>query len=223
MALKPFNELVKLDIAKHTQQKPTFKKENGKSVKLPKKYWLDYIEWSVCLMLLYENGAESVRFGSELNENGYPAFFDSKGGNPFIRVRLDIDGNEYRLNYPVIEGSRTVSNPNQLVIHRAEQRAFVKCVAINTGLGLSLWMKDEVQTQPDDKEIQAQQLKGRNKKANEELIAGFSALVKKFGDTQSAHEKLDSNKGILNSMVANDGMLQAKLDMVERIKQLLND
>ena len=33
-------------------------------------------------------------------------------------------------------------------VHNATQRAFVKCVAVNWGLGLSLWQKEE-RTKPD--------------------------------------------------------------------------
>src|SRR5690606_3813715 len=47
------------------------------------------------------------------------------------------------LNYPVINGNAVISSPNQMDIHKAELRGFVKAVAVYTGLGLSLWMKEE--------------------------------------------------------------------------------
>jgi hypothetical protein len=40
---------------------------------------------------------------------------------------------------------------NQNAVHKAQMRAFVKCVAINTGLGFKLWMDDsDLDTDSDD-------------------------------------------------------------------------
>lgn len=147
MALKQFKDLYAIDIAQHVKKKPTFFKEvkNGKSqfVKTPEDKWLDYLEWSTVITLLYEHGAECVRYGCENNSNGYPAFYDNQGKNPFVRVWVRVDDEQFHLDYPVVDGSNAKEYPNQSAIHYAQQRAFVKCVAINTGLGLKLWQKDE--------------------------------------------------------------------------------
>lgn len=143
MPLKSFKEIYALDISGYVQKKPTFKKEGGKSVKLPEKYWLDYIEWATALTLLYENGAEKVEYEFLKNNEGYPAFFHN-GQQPFIFVSLKIDAKSYLpFSYPVINGNRVDSTPNQLVIGNAQQRGLVKCIAVNTGLGLKLWQKEE--------------------------------------------------------------------------------
>jgi hypothetical protein len=142
MALKSFKELYSLDLSKHIQKKPTFQKVDGKLVKTDKKYWLDYIEWSTIIFLLYDNGAEKVIPEFETDEKGYPAFFNN-GKNPFIKVKLTIDDKVYNYHYPVIDGNRVDEIPNQMSIHKAQQRGLVKCVAVNTGLGLSLWQKEE--------------------------------------------------------------------------------
>ncbi len=135
--LRTFKELYSVDLTKYVSKKPTFKRENGKLIKLPEKYWLDYIEWSTVVFLLYENGAESVTFDNELFPDG------SLIKNNFIKVKVVIDGKIYQLHYPIIKGNISLKEPEQLDIHTATMRAFVKCVAINTGLGLKLWQKEE--------------------------------------------------------------------------------
>lgn len=143
MALKLFKELYKVDIKDEVKKKPTFyKNDAGKPQKNPESKWLDYLEWSTVLVLLYEHGAESVTFGCNKNSDGYPAFYKD-GVNPFITIWVIIDGNKYELDYPVIDGNQVDASPNQMKIHKAQQRGFVKCVAINTGLGLKLWQKEE--------------------------------------------------------------------------------
>lgn len=134
--LKPFIEMVKLDLSKHTQKKPTFYKDkSGKMQKTSGDKWLDYIEWAKVLELLYENGASSVSFYSTIH----------KEKPNTLEIKLQIDNIEYTTDYPIIDGNSIINNANQMQIHKAELRGFVKCVAIHTGLGLSLWMKEERQ------------------------------------------------------------------------------
>lgn len=144
MALKSFKELYEIDLKDHIRKKPTFRKEGGKFVPTEdKKKWLDYIEWGTIIFLLYNNGAEKVIPEFETDKNGYPAFFNEHGKNPFVKIKLTIDDNIYFYHYPVIDGNKVNDNPDQLAIHKAQQRCLVKCVAVNTGLGLSLWQKEE--------------------------------------------------------------------------------
>lgn len=134
--MKQFNELVKLDLTKHTQKKPTFYKDkSGSLVKTSEDKWLDYIEWAKVLELLYDNGAEMVSFYSEIHK---------EKPNTLI-IKVMIDKFEFSCDYPIIDGNTIIKEPNQMQLHKAELRGFVKCVAIHTGLGLSLWMKEEKQ------------------------------------------------------------------------------
>ena len=136
--MKSFKECLEIDLSEYVQKKPTFFKDKntGKLIKTDESKWLDYIEWAVLLKLLYtECEAEKVSFTSEI---------DTEKPNTLL-IRMEIDGNKYETSYPIINGNTIVSNPNQMDIHRAELSGFVKCVAINTGLGLSMWMKDEQQ------------------------------------------------------------------------------
>lgn len=143
--LKSWNEMRKLDISRYV------KKRDG----------ADYLPWASCLKLLYENGAEEVDFRAEANENGSSLFmsdqtFTDKSGNTNrcyeVRVSVWIDKKYYSITYPVMNGINAVRDNlmNQNAVHKAQMRAFVKCVAINTGLGFDLWLDDSDIEQDDD-------------------------------------------------------------------------
>ena len=143
--LKSWNEMRKLDISRYV------KKRDG----------ADYLPWASCLKLLYENGAEEVDFRAEVSENGSSLFmsdqtFTDKSGNTNrcyeVRVTVGIDKKYYSITYPVMNGINAVRDNlmNQNAVHKAQMRAFVKCVAINTGLGFDLWLDDSDIEQDDD-------------------------------------------------------------------------
>lgn len=144
MAIKSFSDLYRLDLGNRVSKKPVFKydKAQGKSVKTGQE--LDYISWPDCLVLLYENGAERVLYGNITNSEGHSLFL-SNGALPEVRVFVEIDGDRRELTYPVIDGTKDIPMDKivQSDVHNATQRAFVKCVAVNWGLGLSLWQKEE--------------------------------------------------------------------------------
>ena len=134
--LKSWNEMRSLDIRKYVKQRDK----------------ADYLPWASCLMLLHENGADEVQFFAETNKDGSSLFMadkmfgkEGKANQCYeVRVRVSIDGKEYALSYPVLNGIHPVNDGamNQNAVHKAQMRAFVKCVAINTGLGFDLWMDD---------------------------------------------------------------------------------
>ena len=145
--LKSWNELFNLDISKY--------------VKVRDK--ADYLPWASCLMLLYANGAERVQVDTLTDRNGSSLFmseqtFTDKNGSTNrcyeVRVRVQIDDKCYQLSYPVLNGVNAVRDNlmNQNAVHKAQMRAFVKCVAINTGLGFSLWM-DDADIEPDTEDL----------------------------------------------------------------------
>ena len=144
MALKPWAEMFSLDISKHT------KKRDG----------AEYLPWATCLMLLYENGAEKVVIIPQTTDAGSSLFmsdqtFTDKNGGVNrcyeVKVCVEIDHKPYWISYPVMNGINPVRDKtmNQNAVHKAQMRAFVKCVAINTGLGFKLWM-DESDIESDD-------------------------------------------------------------------------
>lgn len=146
MAIKRWNEMRSLDISKYVKQRDK----------------ADYLPWASCLKLLYDNGAEKVLFETLTNENGSSLFMsdacftDKQGGTNRcyeVRVKVTIDDKVYTFSYPVLNGINAVRDNlmNQNAVHKAQMRAFVKCVAINTGLGFDLWMDDaDIENDTDD-------------------------------------------------------------------------
>lgn len=150
MAIKNFCEMIEIDLSEDVSKKPIFKK--NKQGGYEKVGYLDYLNWADCLHLLYKNGAEKVSFGNIRSGGDHPLFLIN-GASPFVRVYVDVDGDRRELDFPVIDGSNDISMEKlkQSDIHNATQRAFVKCVAINWGLGLSLWKREDKEAEKDKK------------------------------------------------------------------------
>ena len=144
--LKSWNEMRSLDISKYVKQRDK----------------ADYLPWASCMTLLYENGAEKVLLETLTDANGSSLFMcdqvftDKNGGTNRcyeVRIKVTIDDKEYLFSYPVMNGINAVRDNlmNQNAVHKAQMRAFVKCVAINTGLGFNLWMDDaDIENDTDD-------------------------------------------------------------------------
>lgn len=149
--LKPYNELRKIDITQFCERRET-KDEHGKKIEVP------YLNWAKCVDLLHEYGAETVYYEPLINEkNGSTLFMvdepfvDSKGNKNRcfeVRVKIVIDDLEFIQNYPLMNGVYVVREDtiNQLRVSNAHARAFVKGVAIRTGLGFELWIKGDETT-----------------------------------------------------------------------------
>lgn len=157
MALKPYKELVKVDVLPFCDKRKA-KDDNGKPIEIP------YLNWARCKRLLHENGAESVYFIPLRDENGSFVFCSKevqnkdgrKCGCYFVAVEVHIDDLVFRMDMPLLNGSLVVYEDtlNQLRISNCHARAFVKGVAIHTGLGFSLWDNDsDVDSAPDDLSI----------------------------------------------------------------------
>lgn len=138
MALPEFKELLNFDITSYVE------KRDG----------IDYLNWAKCIELLYEKGATEVWFEPLYNEHGNSLFmseqsFTDKNGNTNrnyeVRVHIKIDDLEFDMNHPLMNGSNPVKDNSltQQRVWNAQTRAFVKGVAIRTGLGFKLWIKDD--------------------------------------------------------------------------------
>lgn len=153
--LKPFKELVKVDISKFLVKKPNYVWDK-KEQKIKEKGFFNYLNWAKGLELLYEHGAEDVQFKSIKNELGHSVFYNKDLGGlgcPEIRLWIKIDDKECEITYPLIRGSKVLEKIDQLDIEVARQRAFTKGIAIMTGLGLSEWIKQDEQIDKDKDEI----------------------------------------------------------------------
>lgn len=149
MGIKPFSEMLNVSLDGKISQKPT-RKKNKKTGEWEPGPPIDYLNWADALSLLHENGAECVKFGNVRSRSDHPVFL-LDGTLPFVRVYVDVDGDRRELDYPVIDGSKDIeiSKMQQSDVHNATQRAFVKCVAVNWGLGLGLWSKEEKKNEGD--------------------------------------------------------------------------
>ena len=137
--LKSYNELRKIDVRPFCQERDGYL----------------YLNWAKCVDLLRENGAEKVGFeiipdektGSSLrcSEN---EFKDSKSNTNRCyetRIRVFVDDKEWIWQSPVMHGSNPVkdNSMSQQRVWNSICRSFVKCIAMYTGLGFDLWLKEE--------------------------------------------------------------------------------
>ena len=144
--IKNYAEMRKVDVT------PYIEKRDG----------ADYLNWAKCKELLHESGASVVYFEPCVNANGSSLFMsdqtftDSKGNTNRcyeVRVHIVIDDLEFDAQYPLMNGSNPVkdNSMSQQRVWNAQTRAFVKGVAMRTGLGFSLWLKNmEEQNTEDD-------------------------------------------------------------------------
>ena len=203
--LKSWNEMRSLDISKYVKQRDK----------------ADYLPWAECLKLLYENGAEKVSIRTLTDANGSSLFMsdqvftDKSGGtNRCYEVRLEviIDGNEYTFSYPVMNGINAVRDNlmNQNAVHKAQMRAFVKCVAINTGLGFDLWRDDS------DIENDADDLSKHNLFAiKERMQQSYTRAIKKGMSTGDIAKALNKTEDEVR-------LLFTYFDQLNRFEQELN-
>ena len=203
--LKSWNEMRKLDISNHVKKRDK----------------ADYLPWASCLKLLYENGAEKVSFRPLASETGSSLFmsdqtFTDKNGNTNrcyeVRVEVVIDGSSFWISYPVMNGINPVKDNlmNQNAVHKAQMRAFVKCVAINTGLGFDLWLDDS------DTEYDSDDLSKHNLRAiQERMQIAYTNLIKKGMSTGEIAEKLRTNESTINYMLtkAFDDLVHLEKDL----------
>lgn len=138
MLQKTFKELAELDISPHLKSR-----EDSPNIK--------YLPWAACKWLLHEQGAETVMFwpvpcsdGSTLRMSS--GVFEDKNGVKNrcyeVLVHIKVDDLEWETTYPVMNGDKPVkdNSMNQLRLHNAIRRGFVKGVAERLGLGFKLWM-----------------------------------------------------------------------------------
>lgn len=117
-----------------------------------------YLNWARCIDLLHKYGAESAYFvpvpnpltGGSLYESA-TAFKDKNGvENRCYETRIEvvIDDKHYIMQSPVMNGTNPVkdNSMSQQRVWNSMTRSFVKCVAIHTGLGFDLWLKEEERT-----------------------------------------------------------------------------
>lgn len=181
--LKKFAELYKIDVRPFCDFKEG-KDDKGRKIEIP------YLNWAKCVTLLHENGAEVVYFTPLKNaEGGY--LFSSREvhnrdgrvtGCYFVSVEVHIDDLVFTQDLPLLNGNLVVYDDtlNQLRISNAHARAFVKGVAIHTGLGFSLWAEDNESDKAEGEDLSVHNIY----KIKQRIEQRFTDLMKR-GMTQA--------------------------------------
>ena len=143
--LKSYEELRKVDVSEWVN------KRDG----------ADYLNWAKLVDLLHEHGAETVYFTPVVNESTGSSlymtdevFADNKGNTNRVyetAVKIVIDDLEFIQRGPVTNGANPVkdNSMSQQRLWNCQTRLFVKGVAIRTGLGFDLWLKEESKIEKD--------------------------------------------------------------------------
>ena len=213
--LKPYDELRKIDVSSFVE------KRDG----------ADYLPYNKCIDLLHEHGAEKVYFlpvqnpktGGSLYES--ETVFEDKNGVKNrcyeTRIEIHIDDNVYYMQSPVMNGANPVkdNSMSQQRVWNSMTRSFVKAVAMYTGLGFSLWLKEEenerkAQNQADQYH-DIMQVQNRvfetvtaiQKKGNMTL----ADIAEKMGRTEEEMRTYLKYYGILNNIEHNLNVILQKL------------
>ena len=144
--LKSYEELRKIDVNKWTE-----KRDNA-----------EYLNWAKVIDLLHENGAGTVYFEPIANENTGSSLYMTNqvftDKNEITNrvyetaVKIVIDNLDFIQRGPVTNGSNPVKDNSmtQQRLWNCQTRLFVKGVAIRTGLGFDLWLKNEQKSEKDN-------------------------------------------------------------------------
>ena len=157
----------------------------------------DYLNWAMCMELIHQNGAEVVYFEPCTNPNGSSLFMsdsvftDGKGNTNRcyeVRVHIVINDLEFDAQFPLMNGSNPVkdNSMSQQRVWNAQTRAFVKGVAMRTGLGFDLWLKNDIVSKTED-DLSRHNLFSIKERMQQE----YTRLIKKKMSTKDIAEALE--------------------------------
>lgn len=144
--LKKYEDLRKIDVSQWVEKRDE----------------ANYLNWAKVVDLLHENGAEKVYFEPIANEvtgsslyMTEQTFTDKNGISNRVyetAVKIVIDDLEFIQRGPVTNGSNPVKDNSmtQQRLWNCQTRLFVKGVAIRTGLGFNLWLKEEQENEKNN-------------------------------------------------------------------------
>ena len=180
--LKPYEEMRNIDVAPYCEKRDGYL----------------YLNWARCIDLLHRAGAEKVYFvpiqnpktGGSLYESE-TTFTDKNGVSNRCyetRIKVVIDDNEYIMQSPVMNGTNPVkdNSMSQQRVWNSMTRSFVKCVAINTGLGFDLWLSEEervFERLPETKDLATDPQKNTIKNVCEQHGINLNAWLKRENTT----------------------------------------
>lgn len=192
--LKSYEELRKINVSPYCEKRDGYL----------------YLNWARCIDLLHKNGAETVYFVPIPNQNTGGSLIESestftnKNGVTNrcyeTRIRVVIDDKEYVMQSPVMNGTTPVldNSMNQQRVWNSMTRSFVKCVAINTGLGFDLWLKEEEKVleylPSSDTDLATEAEKKAIQKACKEHGISYAKWLQKAGTTDEKLTGIEAGK-----------------------------
>ena len=201
--LKPYEELRKVDVSAFTE------KRDG----------AEYLPYNKCIDLLHEHGAEVVYFlpvqnpktGGSLYES--ETVFEDKNGVKNrcyeTRIEIHIDDKTYFMQSPVMNGTNPVkdNSMSQQRVWNSMTRSFVKAVAMYTGLGFSLWLKEE----ENERKVQNQADQYHDIMQVQNRVFETITAIQKKGNLTVADiaEKMDRSEDELRTYLKYYGILNA--------------
>lgn len=201
--LKPYEELRKVDVSAFTE------KRDG----------AEYLPYNKCIDLLHEHGAEVVYFlpvqnpktGGSLYES--ETVFEDKNGVKNrcyeTRIEIHIDDKTYFMQSPVMNGANPVkdNSMSQQRVWNSMTRSFVKAVAMYTGLGFSLWLKEE----ENERKVQNQADQYHDIMQVQNRVFETITAIQKKGNLTVADiaEKMDRSEDELRTYLKYYGILNA--------------
>ena len=216
MAIKSYAEMRKIDVLPYCEFREA-KDDKGRKIEVP------YLNWAKCKELLHENGAETVYFEPCVNANGSSlimcdqVFVDSKENTNRcyeVRVKIVIDDLEFEAQYPLMNGSNPVKD-NSLTQQRlwnAQTRAFVKGVAMRTGLGFGLWVSgDEAEDKTPVDDLSSHNLFA----IKERMQIVYTNAIKKGMSTKEIADKMEMSEDEVR-------VVFTYFDQLNRFEQKLN-
>lgn len=163
----------------------------------------EYLPWEQCLVQFREV-AELRTLEFSFGPTEWTPQYPNGDRYAIVHITVLADDRVWKLAYPVISGDIPIPNPTSFDIHSAQQRAFVKCVAINSGFGLRLWVEKGGKEAPSDKP----DLGGQ-------IVSLFGQLVPKMGTPDDVHRFLGTTEKSLSRIVDGEGDQQAILSKLQ--------
>jgi len=149
--MNKYKELRTIDVSAETKKKGRF----------------IYLPWTYAVDTLLQHDPQANWFYTQPIEHN---------GTLLVGCSVTAFGKEMTEWLPVIDGAnKAITNPNAMQVNNAMKRCLVKCIAICTGIGLSLYAGDEFWDEPEE---------SITDKVNEmlELAKTPEELMKVFGE-----------------------------------------
>lgn len=188
---KSYEEMRKIDVLPFCEMREA-KDDRGRRIDVP------YLNWARCIDLLYQHGAKKVWFEPMVNEHGSSLFmsdqvFEDKNGVQNrcyeVRIKVTIDDDTFEYQAPLMNGSNPVKDNSmtQQRLWNAQTRAFVKAVALRTGLGFNLWLNGDMEAVDQQEDLSRHSLKAIKQRLQEE----YTEHLKKGLSAADIAQKLD--------------------------------